>query len=81
MFNFKSVSWLVAIVTLFCLANWLSASYLTEVYHNNAVIRASIPSVGMLKLAVFLFWFVLFLIPSWDWKKSEEWDWRSSSEF
>jgi len=62
----KSLLWSLFVVGLFCLGVWGSASYVSELYQTSASIRISVPSKEMLYLSVFLFWFVLFLIPSWD---------------
>jgi len=62
----KSFLWSLFVVVLFCLGIWGSVSYISELYNSSAAIRISVPSQEMLYLLVFLFWFVLFLIPSWD---------------
>lgn len=62
----KSLLWSLFVVGLFCLGIWGSSSYVSGLYDSSAAIRVSVPSEEMLYLLVFLFWFVLFLIPSWD---------------
>lgn len=66
MYRTKTLARVLSIFTLFCLSIWGSATFLTGVYERSPSIQASIPSIGMLYLGIFLFWFVLFLIPSWD---------------
>lgn len=61
----KPLLLLAFVLTMFAAGYWSSVTYLTGVHEASATMRASIPSTGMLNIMIFLFWFILFLIPSW----------------
>jgi len=63
--NTRKVILFAFVICLFFIAFLSSATHLSGAYDANPVIKASVPSVGFLHIANFLFWFVLFLVPSW----------------
>ncbi len=58
------IKWL-AIGCLFSLVFWIGAITLNAASEAGGAIKAGTPSVGLVYIAVFLLWFVLFIIPSW----------------
>ena len=71
MLSAKKVILFTGVTCLFLIAVLTSAAHLAAAYDVNPIVKASVPSAGFLQIANFLFWFVLFLVPSWG--EEENW--------
>ena len=60
---------LLLVGTCYFMISYLSSNYLINIYGANMLAGASFPSSGFLVISTHLFWFVLFMIPSYSFQR------------
>lgn len=61
------------IVFSYILICHITANYFMDLYKTSMSVKVSFPSEGMLVISVFLFWLVVFMVPSYQAKPIYSW--------
>lgn len=72
LFIASAIKWSL-IVFSYIMVCQVTASYFLDLYKTSMTVKISFPSEGMLVISVFLFWLVVFMVPSYQPKPVHSW--------
>lgn len=68
----SAIKWSL-IVFSYILVCQITSNYFLDLYKTSMSVKVSFPSEGMLVISVFLFWLVVFMVPSYQVKPIHSW--------
>lgn len=68
----SAIKWSL-IVFSYVLVCQITSNYFLDLYKTSMSVNVSFPSEGMLVISVFLFWLVVFMVPSYQPKLDHSW--------
>lgn len=59
------------VLACYLMISYLTSNYLLDLYGTDTTMKVTLPSAGLLVISVHLFWLVIFMVPSWDFRRMQ----------